>query len=337
VTTFDSLSKKHLFRIIVAIFVFVLGVGCALAFFVPEKGREVEEPRGVVEIRDRLISAHSTRTIRILLSRPMLGELSSEDIRLLAERLVNTAEKERKDPVKVAASILPSASEILAMIARDRDVDDFIENSSEEGAAGRYYQNVVAIVEELQPLLPKYEALFEGLFHALSHTRKVFDGYNGGVTLPGLSSKPNERQYENSHTFALDIFLREVEVNGFNGLEKGPEIFSLSDGLVVAADSSWKGGETLETYRSGGITPKAGNGVIIYSPEKRRFFLYFHLHGTTVKKANVVSKGHPLGLGGNTGTNARKPGHGEHLHLEIYDAATRKFMRNREIARFVFD
>lgn len=329
-TTLDSFSKKTLLKIIITALVFVLGVGCAIAFL-------VNEPRGIDENPDSHVYAQSTKTIRTLLSRPTLGELSLAEIRLLSERWVEAAEKERKDPEKAVASILPSASEILAMIARDRDVDDFIENSSEEGAAGRYYQNVVAIVEELQPLLPKYEALFEGLFNALSHRREKIDGYSGGVTLPGLSSKPNERQYDFSHTFALDIFLRGVKVNDHNGLEKGPEIFSLSDGLVIAADSSWRGGETLETYRSGGITPKAGNGVIIYSPEKRKFFLYFHLHDTSVEKGSAVSKGRALGLGGNTGTNARKSGHGEHLHLEIYDATARKFMRNRDIARFVFD
>lgn len=332
-TSLNGFVKRNLLTIIAPALVFILGIGCAIICLTPEKNQDSAFPG---EIADILNSALSTRAIRIFLSRGVIGELSSPDIGLLAERWIEAAEKERKDPEKLAASILPSSSEIMAMIARDRDLDDFIENSSKKGAAGKYYQNVAAIAEELKPLLPKYESLFNGLFRGLSHKRKVFDGYAGGVTLPGHSSKPNERQYDYSHTFALDIFLKDVVINSRSGLEKGPEILSLSDGLVIAADSTWKGGATLETYRSGGITPKAGNGVIVYSPEERKFFLYFHLHDASVAKGDIVSKGQPLGFGGNTGTNARKPGHGEHLHLEIYDAAARMFMINSDIARFVF-
>ncbi len=336
-----SSYRRFLIPLLIGTAVITLGLGCAFAILSASSRagdrRQASQAVVAAEKTEDAPLPESTRDFRRLLSKTALAESSESEIRMLSEDFVVAAMREGKDPGKILAGLLPSPSEILAMIARDRDVDDFIENSNEENAAGKYYQNVVSIVDEFQPLLPKYEALFAGAYSALALREHDVGSYDGGVTLPGLSSRPNERQYDFSHTFALDIFLRDVETNPRTGLEKGPSIHSLTDGLVVAADSSWRGGETLETYRSGGITPKAGNGVIIYSPHSRKFFLYFHLHDTDVEKGWAVPRGYPLGRGGNTGTNARRPGHGEHLHLEIYDAASRKFLRNKDIARFVFD
>jgi len=70
----------------------------------------------------------------------------------------------------------------------------------------------------------------------------------------------------------------------------------------------------------GGISPKAGNGVIIYSPDEKRYFLYFHLYDALVEKGQIVRRGQAIGHGGNTGINARKKGGGDHLHFEIFDA-----------------
>ncbi|MCE1196231.1 M23 family metallopeptidase, partial [bacterium] len=128
----------------------------------------------------------------------------------------------------------------------------------------------------------------------------------------------------------------EVALLPFSTLQKGPLIFSLADSIVVASDSSWRGGDDLDTYRSGGITPKAGNGAILYCPSQRRYYLYFHLHDALVAPGAVIPRGYPIGHGGNTGTNARKKGHGEHLHLEIYDVPSARFLENYEISDIVF-
>ncbi|PKL06124.1 MAG: hypothetical protein CVV53_05965, partial [Spirochaetae bacterium HGW-Spirochaetae-9] len=211
--------------------------------------------------------------------------------------------------------------------------------------AGEYYQAVVDLVPAMKPLRPIYEKLFQGTYEALKENDQVkvpteafaeAADYKGGITLPGLSSKPRERDYDYSHTFALDIFLKEVDLLPFSTLQKGPLLFSVADAIVVATESSWKGGEELSTFRSGGITPKAGNGVILYSPGKQKYYLYFHLYDVLVSPGQAIPKGYPLGHGGNTGTNARKKGHGEHLHLEIYDAVGARFLRNYEIADIVF-
>ena len=198
----------------------------------------------------------------------------------------------------------------------------------------------------MKPLGLQYEALFLGTYSALTdlgRTRNPRDfppGTNtqsGGVTLPGKSSKPTRAGLDLSHTYALDIFYRDVSRNPASGLEQGPVVLALENGIVIAASSSWTGGEDLSSYRRGGIAPKAGNGVIVYSPRFRRYYLYFHLHDAFLRPGDAVSAGQPLGRGGNTGTNARKPGHGEHLHLEVFDIASGCFLRNTDILKLVFD
>jgi murein DD-endopeptidase MepM/ murein hydrolase activator NlpD len=287
----------------------------------------------------------STTDIKTLVAPSQIALLNGNNVKILGSALVEKALSSGKNPERQVASALPSASAILAMLARDRDVDDYREHATEEGAAGSYYQNVVELVPHLKPLRTTYEALFAGFAQALDAGNRCGDpiaaaeeaaGYKSGVTLPRLSSKPRESEYDYSHTFALDIFLHEVKTNPTTGLEKGPLLFSLSESIVLATSSNWRGGEKLSEYHSGGITPKAGNGVILYSPNQRRFFLYFHLNDIMVKPGYLIPAGYPLGHGGNTGVNARKPGHGEHLHLEIYEASQGRFLRNYEIAEVVF-
>lgn len=279
------------------------------------------------------------------LSRTSLGSMDESEITSHAKAMVSDALLSDLVPEAVVALLFPTPGELLAMLARDRDVDDFIENSSDEGAAGDYYRRVVDIVPEMKPLRSRYEALFLGAYKGLlklgrlkiaSQASESARNYRNGVTLPRLSSRPREREYNLSHTFALDIFYMHVDYLPLSTLEKGPLVFSLEEGIVVGSDSTWRGGEELDKYKTGGITPKAGNGVILYSPLTRKYYLYFHLFEALVKTGDIVPKGYPLGYGGNTGTNARKPGHGEHLHLEIYDTARNRFLRNHEIADIVF-
>jgi len=293
------------------------------------------------------VSLNSLRDSEILsmLSAQEIGSMEPGQVKELGSLLTARALKKKRDPAEYLSSAFPSASETLAMLARDRDVDDYLENAADKGPAGAYYQSVVDLVPAFQPLRGNYGKLFEGVYETMEGKGKVripsqayADAglYKSGVTLPGLSSKPRESDYDYSHTFALDIFLKDVDLLPFSTLQKGPVIFSFTDAIVVATDSSWHGGEDLTTYRSGGITPKAGNGVILYSPKKNKYYLFFHLFDVLVKPGEVIPAGYPLGHGGNTGTNARKKGHGEHLHLEIYDVASSRFLRNYEIADIVF-
>lgn len=313
---------------------FILCISCADS---DQNGDEKTK----IRFQDPLILTSSSET----LSLERLAENDEETIRDISSLTVSEALYSEKTPEDAIAAFFPSSGELLAMLARDRDVDDFIENSNEDGAAGEYYRNVVRVVSEMKPLRSRYEALFSGAYSgllqlgrmkvALQASKDALE-YRSGVTLPRLSSKPRVREYSLSHTFALDIFFQKIEYLPLSTLEKGPLVFSLEPGIVVASDTSWNGGEDMNSYRGGGVTPKAGNGVIIYSPKSRKYYLYFHLYDLRVNNGEVIPKGYPLGHGGNTGTNARKPGHGEHLHLEIYDAASNRFLRNSEIADIVF-
>ena len=291
------------------------------------------------------LSSLSDAEVDKLLSKSEIGSLEPAESRHFGSAIISRAVLEDLVPEEYAASFFPSPSEILAMLARDRDVDDYLENAAEKGPAGAYYQGVADMVPSMKPLRGNYEMFFAGAYGALLEMGRLkvpaqayADStlYKGGVTLPRLSSKPRAQEYDYSHTFALDIFLGNVATLPFSTLEKGPVVFSLTDAIVIATNSSWTGGEDLATYRSGGITPKAGNGVILYSPAKRKYYLYFHLFDVLVAPGEAIPKGYPVGHGGNTGTNARKPGHGEHLHLEIYDAAASRFLKNFEIADIVF-
>ncbi|MCE5255701.1 MAG: M23 family metallopeptidase [Spirochaetaceae bacterium] len=280
-----------------------------------------------------------------MLDRQAVSRTDPETIRALGSTLVQQSIYGSLSPEKTSAEVFPSSAEILAMLARDRDVDDYMENASEKGSSGTYYASIASLAPLMKPLREKYEALFTGVYEELkkqgrllvpAQTSSEAKLYEGGVTLPGLSSPPRERDYDYSHTYALDIFLDDVETLPYSTLEKGPTIFSISDGIVIAANASWKGGEELESYRGGGITPKSGNGVIIYSPSNQKYYLYFHLYDVFVQTGSALRSGQPIGHGGNTGANARKPGHGEHLHIEIYDAVDAKFLRNKQIAALIF-
>lgn len=291
------------------------------------------------------IESFSSREASLYLQPSILPMLSERSIRLLAAQLTEKALKSGKAPRQAVASILPEPAKIIAMLARTRDIDDFEDFTTIEGSAGKYYAAVTSAAPVMKPLRKSYEIIFEAAFAEMKKLGQVRNAiqdyaltaeYRSGITLPGLSSRPLKSQYDLAHTFALDIFLQDVEVNPVNGLQKGPMIFSLSDGLVIAAEKNWRGGETLEEYGSGGISPKAGNGVIIYDPSQRKYFSYFHLHDVLVEPGDAIQKGQPLGYGGNTGTNARKKGHGEHVHVEIFDAVLGKNLRNSEIAAVIF-
>lgn len=104
-----------------------------------------------------------------------------------------------------------------------------------------------------------------------------------------------------NHPDALDIFTQE-----------GEKIFSITNGIVIVADKNWKENDYFSSHSMLG-----GNGVIIFDPENNQFLRYAHLNQVYVNAGDVVLAGDVLGTVGHTGLNAQKPGHGNHLHLEI--------------------
>jgi len=270
---------------------------------------------------------------------------TSEDTQI-SEDAVKRGIKRGCTPQELASTLIPSPGHILAMLIDDEDSEEYQDIDGLSYPARLYYRRIASLHESMEALRPSYESMFDALYAALKEyappiprgwLEKEADSWQGDITLPHLFTLPRLQDLDYSHTFALDIFLKGVEYLPGN-VQRGPMIHSLSDGIVVAAESGWLGFPRTSSslsFLKGGISPKSGNGVIIYSPDERRYFLYFHLYDVLVEKGQIVRRGQAIGHGGNTGVNARKKGGGDHLHLEIFDAARGKAFRNTQIIAFL--
>jgi murein DD-endopeptidase MepM/ murein hydrolase activator NlpD len=107
---------------------------------------------------------------------------------------------------------------------------------------------------------------------------------------------------------ALDIFVT----------NEGVTVRSPVSGVVVAAGDDWTGRWVRRqglAYESGGLSRRAGNGVLIFDPASGGYHYLIHLQrGLLVRAGDVVRAGQTIGRVGHSG-NASQPGHGRHLHL----------------------
>ena len=275
--------------------------------------------------------------------------LSMKQIEQLASSLCIQGMTMDLDNRAMAFLFLPSSGHVLAMLIDDQDSEEYQNLDGISLPARLSYNHIAALHPEMNALRSRYEAFIDVFYRRLLESgisdfpAKWFEQnaqtWNGNVTLPGLSSLPRLDELDYSHTFALDIFLQDVEYLSWN-IQRGPVIHSLSNGIVVAAESGWLGfprKSAALSYIKGGISPKSGNGVIVYSPEEHRYYLYFHLYDLFVKKGDILLKGQAIGHGGNSGINARKKGGGDHLHLEIFDSKSGRFLRNTQIIALLKD
>jgi len=271
-----------------------------------------------------------------------IGKIPPESARQSAEALAARILASGLDPALSAETLIPSAGRILAMLIDDRDSEEYQDLSGISYPAELEYKRIASMHVAMASLRSRYSALFSAIYSILQSVAPAIpptwierdaDKWNGDLTLPRLFSFPRPQDLDYSHTFALDIFLLDVEYLS-GDIQRGPYIHSISDGLVVATGIDWLGfpreSQAL-SFIHGGISPKSGNGVIVYSPSENRYYLYFHLYDVKVAKGQLVSRGQPLGHGGNSGINARKKGGGDHLHLEIFDASKEKYLRNTDI------
>jgi|GEM_PF-1888925 len=231
------------------------------------------------------------------------------------------------------AAVLPAPAFFLARTSSDDYVDDIRDSAAGGSAFAKAYRRI----DEAMPGSNAAGVRVEAALAAVHSVRLALNPVAGSAGRPGEPSRggssaralhpPVPRgqgwigsrdELRKTHQHALDLFFLGEGERG--SAEKGPVIRSMSAGVVVAAADDWVGGEGAAKYRRGGLTPRAGNGAVIYDPEAGRYYTYFHLHDVSVRPGQWVLPGDPLGRGGNTGTNARKRGHGGHLHLEIYDA-----------------
>ena len=103
-----------------------------------------------------------------------------------------------------------------------------------------------------------------------------------------------------THRYAVDLFARE-----------GSAVRAVSRGIVVLADRDWDPVNLFST-----TSRKGGNSVIVFDPDRDRFYRYCHMGTVDVPAGKRVAAGEPVGSVGHSGLNASQPGHGRHLHFE---------------------
>lgn len=219
------------------------------------------------------------------------------------------------------AEALPDPAFFLARTASQSDVYDIRDSAKGESAFARAYKPIDEAMPGSNAAGARVEAVLD-VIYGRRLEREVRTAGQDYELQPPLAREDrwigSEESLKGTHKNALDVFFRRRD--GKASSEKGPVIRSMSPGIVVAAAGDWAGGEGAGKYRHGGLTPKAGNGAIVYNPVQGRYYTYFHMHDVSVRPGQMVASGTVLGHGGNTGTNARRRGHGGHLHLEIWDA-----------------
>lgn len=276
----------------------------------PEPAVESLRPTGVMLIR---LLAHD-------LSPESLAGVGADEAQRRALAWAKAVDDSGADPIAALDEILPPTPWFQARIIGKRDEPDLRSDATIASAYGRAYAGILAVLDQARAAAPALEAALEAVwrYSASGAAPAPAQGDPAPVLARADRWIPGRSALKYSHQYALDVFFTAVKRHG--AAETGPTICSISSGIVVSASDDWDGGDKPSLYRSGGLSPNAGNGVIVYDPQRRRYYVYLHLRSVAVRVGQKIAAGQPLGLGGNTGVNARKKNHGTHLHLEIHDA-----------------
>jgi len=221
------------------------------------------------------------------------------------------------DALDAIGEILPPALWFQARLVTRRDEDSVRADATAGGAYGKAYAELRGALAATKASAGAVEAAIGEIWRRSASTPSP-ESAKSSVLKRSDRWVPGNSALKASHQYALDVFFTSLKRHGSE--ETGPAIRSISGGIVVAAASDWLGGDRPSLYRSGGLSPKAGNGAIVYDPEEGRYYAYFHMSEVSARVGQVVAAGAVLGRGGNTGVNARKKGHGGHVHVEIHDA-----------------
>lgn len=280
-----------------------------------------------------------TEALSTLLSAAARDPAREGEIEGISDNLEAAARKDGVDTASSFACAFPEGGQILAMLALDRDVDDFLEAGEGSSRAAQHYREAAIEAARFRPLRQNYTRLFASAWRLLAPDLVKTSLSLERTGLAPLSDKgalarPSLSGLKYSHPYALDVFFTHFDHKG--AAEIGPRIYALEAGIVVAEAGDWRGGSGVSKWEGGGLSPAAGNGVVIYSPGTNRYYSYFHLSEVAVDRSEIVEAGRLLGRGGNTGANARKPGHGGHVHVEVFDASLDRALSSREIRRLLF-
>ncbi len=233
-----------------------------------------------------------------------------------ADAWVKEIRAQGAEPSLAIGELLPGTAWFQARLITSRDEKTLSEDAGTKTEFARQYAEMEEILPTVREQAPYVEIMLTALWKEISD----LSSSQKSTVLP-LQRKDywiaSRRDLNASHQYALDIFFKSVKKIGAE--ETGPQIKSMSYGIVVSVASDWAGGDKQSNYKKGGLSPKAGNGVIVFNPDNGRYYAYFHLKNAAVHPGQFVLPGTPLGNGGNTGINARKKGHGNHLHVEIHE------------------
>lgn len=250
-----------------------------------------------------------------------LAGVSAGESKARARALASRALAAGLEPAATVARALPGSTWVQARLVMRRDEENLRLDTALDNAYGRSYAAIRAGLAETRATAEAVEAALGELWRVYYDDART-DGSRGAPLVSPLARRdqwiPGTRALRASHQYALDIFFTSLSRDGAE--EKGPTVVSMSRGVVVSAAGDWVGGDRPSAYVSGGLSPKAGNGVVVYDPSTGRYYAYFHLSDVAVRAGQFVEPGQELGRGGNTGVNARRRGHGGHLHLEIHEA-----------------
>jgi len=219
-------------------------------------------------------------------------------------------------PASALPDILPAIQWFQARLVSKKDESELRNDARTGGAYGSAYSAILSSVPLARTSAPGIEAVLRSAW--LSEPR-VNELSAEPVSVLAAADRwlPPASTLDSAHQYALDVFFLRVERSG--AVETGPPIRSMTRGIVVATADNWNGGDRPSLYQGGGLSPKAGNGAIVYCPDDGRYYAYFHLSSMQVSTGDLISAGTVLGQGGNTGVNARRRGHGTHVHIEIHD------------------
>ncbi|GAB1457166.1 hypothetical protein MASR2M48_24740 [Spirochaetota bacterium] len=274
------------------------------------------EPQLVELTRPHLDEVQALRFAAALLSPASLAKVSPELVKARALDWAQAVERTGASPIDALGEILPSAPWFQTRLVTRRDEADLFANAKTSGEYGNSYTVMAKMLADTKANSSSLELALDEVWNHCEPTKKLDAGFSSILKRRDLWI-PSKSALSASHQYALDVFFTSLKRHGAE--EIGPTIHSISSGLVVSAAEDWKGGDRPSSYRGGGLSPNAGNGVIIYDPNAARYYAYFHLGQVTASVGQIVEAGQAIGKGGNTGINARKKGHGGHVRVEIHD------------------
>jgi murein DD-endopeptidase MepM/ murein hydrolase activator NlpD len=199
-----------------------------------------------------------------------------------------------------------------AVLSQDYPCNEFnmINTQVRDGTVSKV--EALVAIRELMPRLREYFYKNAGTKSAREEWAFPLAGYNasaiGGVNGSGYIQKGYDYFDGNNHGGhpAHDIFIHDGDqdaIDDYTG--KAVNVLSVTNGVVVAAESEWEPGSNL----------RGGKYIYIYDPGSEGLFYYAHNRQILVKPGDMVKAGDIIAEVGRTGLNAYRKRSPTHLHI----------------------